>query len=249
MIKLIEIKKAFKGQQVLDGINLHCRKGEITVLLGRSGGGKSVSLKHIIGLLKPDSGQVLIEDEDITKMDSVKINRVRKKFGMLFQDGALFDSMTVGENVGFPLKESRKYTRAEIEVKVRESLAEVGLHGIEQKMPSELSGGMRKRAALARSIVLRPSIILYDEPTTGLDPIMTDSINNLILQMQKNLGCTSFIISHDIEATFRIADQVAVLYRGKIILAGKPDEVRNSDHPFIHAFIRGEEGEKFAEDN
>ncbi len=249
MIKLIDVKKAFRNQQVLDGLNLNCRKGEITVLLGRSGGGKSVTLKHIIGLLRPDSGQVLIEDEDITKMDSVQINRVRKKFGMLFQDGALFDSMTVGENVGFPLKEARKYTKEEIEEKVRESLAEVGLYGIEQKMPSELSGGMRKRAALARAIVLRPSIILYDEPTTGLDPIMTDSVNNLILHMQKSLGCTSFIISHDIEATFRIADQVAVLYKGKIIQNGKPEVIQNSDHPFVHAFIRGEEGDKFAEES
>lgn len=247
MIRLIDLQKSFKEQKVLDGINLHCRKGEITVLIGRSGGGKSVTLKHIIGLLRPDSGEVLIDGEDITKMNSVALNQIRRKFGMLFQDGALFDSMTVGDNVAFPMKESRRFTAKEIEEKVRESLAEVGLHGVEQKMPSELSGGMRKRAALARAIVLEPSILLYDEPTTGLDPIMTDSINKLIKRTHEHMKHTAFIISHDIEAAMRIADQVAVLYKGRIIAAGKPEEISASRDPFISAFIRGEHGDRFAE--
>ncbi|MBZ0273073.1 ABC transporter ATP-binding protein [bacterium] len=248
MIKLINVRKAFRGQTILDGIDLHCRRGEITVLIGRSGSGKSVTLKHIIGLIPPDSGQVMIDDEDITRLNSVELNKLRRKFGMLFQDGALFDSMTVAENVGFPLKESRKYTRKEIEDKVRESLDEVGLHGIEHKLPSELSGGMRKRVALARAIVLSPLIMLYDEPTTGLDPLMTDSINRLIVNTQEHLQHTVFIISHDIDASLRIADQIAVLRDGKIIAAGPPDEIRASKDPFIQAFISGEHGEEFDED-
>jgi phospholipid/cholesterol/gamma-HCH transport system ATP-binding protein len=247
MIKLIDVYKEFRGQKVLDGVNLHCRRGEITVLIGRSGSGKSVTLKHIIGLLKPDSGKILIEDEDITTMDPFQLNDMRRKFGMLFQEGALFDSMTVGENVGFPLYEARRFTKKEIAEKVKDSLAEVGLFGIENKMPSELSGGMRKRVALARAIVLSPSILLYDEPTTGLDPIMCDSISNLILRTQQHFGHTSFIISHDIESAFRIAHQVAVLYNGKILAAGTPEEVRNSNEPFIAAFISGRHAEQFEE--
>ncbi|MCB9490422.1 MAG: ABC transporter ATP-binding protein, partial [Deltaproteobacteria bacterium] len=240
MIKLIDVHKTFRGQKVLNGINMHCRKGEITVLIGRSGSGKSVSLKHIIGLINPDSGQVLIEGHDITKMDSINLNETRRKFGMLFQDGAMFDSMTIEENVGFPLKEQYAYTKAEIKERVREALAQVGLYGVEHKLPSELSGGMRKRAALARAIILSPKILLYDEPTTGLDPIMTDSVNRLIVKTQQELGITSFIISHDMEAAFRIAHQICVLYQGRIIAAGSPSEIRASTDPFISAFISGE---------
>jgi len=245
MIKLIDVRKSFKGQQVLDGVNLECPRGKITILLGRSGSGKSVTLKHIIGLIKPDAGRVLIEGEDISKMDGWELNETRRKFGMLFQDGALFDSMTVGENVGFPLKEARRFTSLEIREKIAEALSEVGLHGVEHKLPSELSGGMRKRAALARAIVLSPSIMLYDEPTTGLDPIMTDSINQLIKRTQEHLNHTAFIISHDIAGAFRIADQLTVLYQGKILAAGPPEEIRKSTDPFISAFISGKHAEEF----
>jgi phospholipid/cholesterol/gamma-HCH transport system ATP-binding protein len=247
MIKLIDVHKNFRGQKVLDGVHLHCRAGETTVLLGRSGSGKSVTLKHIIGLVQPDSGRIMIDGEDITSMDNFRLNEVRRKFGMLFQDGALFDSMTVEENVGFPLKEARKYSKAEIREKVKESLAEVGLYGIERKMPSELSGGMRKRVALARSIVLSPSILLYDEPTTGLDPIMSDLITKLIDTTGRSHNATSFIISHDIESSLRIADQVAVLYQGKILFSGTPEEIRHSEEPFIKAFLAGAQGDVFGE--
>ncbi|MCL4233755.1 MAG: ATP-binding cassette domain-containing protein, partial [Deltaproteobacteria bacterium] len=200
VIQMIDVHKAFGPHKVLQGVTLTCVKNQITILIGRSGSGKSVTLKHLIGLLMPDTGQVLIDGFDMTQLGPVELNDMRRKFGMLFQDGALFDSMTVGENVAFPIKETRRFTKAEVAEKVREALAEVGLHGVGQKMPSELSGGMRKRAALARAIVLGPDIMLYDEPTTGLDPIMTDSIHRLIKSTKEHLGHTSFIISHDISA-------------------------------------------------
>lgn len=242
VIQLLDVHKAFGVHKVLQGINLSCRKNEITILIGRSGSGKSVTLKHLIGLLMPDSGQVLVDGVDITTLGAVELNNMRRKFGMLFQDGALFDSMTVAENVGFPLKETRKFTKEEIAEKVREALAEVGLHGVEYKMPSELSGGMRKRVALARAIVLGPEIVLYDEPTTGLDPIMTDSIHRLIKSTKEHLGHTSFIISHDIAASLKIADNLAVLYEGRIIASGPPREIQQNPHPFIQAFLSGEHG-------
>lgn len=241
MIHLQDIKKSFKGNIILDNLNLHIPKEKITVLIGRSGGGKSVTLKHIIGLIKPDSGQVLIKGVDLTRLSGVELNHIREKFGMLFQDGALFDSMTVGENVAFPLVERTSQSKEEIEKRVKETLQSVGLEGIEEKLPSELSGGMRKRVGLARAIVMNPEIILYDEPTTGLDPLMTDTINKLIVDTQKRLQMTTFIISHDIEAAMRIADKLAVLYKGKIIAEGSPKEISACDHPFVEAFIKGHE--------
>jgi len=243
MIVLDQIYKSFRGQRVLDGVDLRIPKGQITVLLGRSGGGKSVTLKHIIGLIKPDSGKVVVDDEDITDLDDREMNRVRRKFGILFQDGALFDSMTVFENVAFPLVEHTKLSRKEIEDKVCHALTSVGLANVDEKMPGELSGGMRKRVGLARAVVVEPEIILYDEPTSGLDPLMTDAINNLITDTQKQFNLTNFIISHDVEASLRIADKIAVLYEGKILEEGTPDDIRASENPFVRAFIEGKRGD------
>ncbi|MHA1568321.1 MAG: ABC transporter ATP-binding protein [Alphaproteobacteria bacterium] len=243
MIYLEDIYKSFKGQRVLSGLNLHIPKGKITVLLGRSGGGKSVTLKHIIGLIKPDSGKVIVDGEDITDFDGAELNRLRRKFGVLFQDGALFDSMDVFENISFPLVEHTKLKKNEIADKVCAALEAVGLQNVETKMPSELSGGMRKRVGLARAIVLEPNIILYDEPTSGLDPIMADNINQMITETQKKFDLTNFIISHDVEATLRIADKIAVIYEGKILQEGTPDDIRASENPFVRAFIEGKQGE------
>ncbi len=241
MIYLKNIMKSFKGQVILNNLNLHVPKGKITILIGRSGSGKSVTLKHIIGLIKPDSGQVLVDGIDTTDLSGPRMNDLRLKFGMLFQDGALFDSMNIGENIAFPLIERTSLTDEEIAKKVSSTLASVGLENIEHKLPSELSGGMRKRAALARAIVMDPQIILYDEPTTGLDPIMTDAINNLIVGTQQRFSMTTFIISHDIDAALEIADKIAVLYKGEIVADGSPEEVQKIDHPFVRAFIKGVE--------
>ncbi len=243
MIELVDIHKAFRGQTVLDGVNLIIPEGKITTLLGRSGGGKSVTLKHIIGLLKPDSGQVLLDGHDITQLSDTEINEVRRRFGVLFQDGALFDSMDVGDNVAFPLVEHTKLSREEITAKVIAALSAVGLENIEHKLPSELSGGMRKRVGLARAIVHDPDIILYDEPTSGLDPLMTDNINQLIVDTQEKLNLTSFIISHDVDAALRTADKVAMLYEGKILIEGTPNDIRLSGHPYVQAFVNKRQGE------
>lgn len=237
MIKLAKVCKSFKTQKVLDNLDLEIEPDKINVIIGRSGGGKSVLLKHIIGLIKPDSGQIFVDEIDITKLNEKKLNEVRKKFGMLFQDGALFDSMTVGENVAFPLKEHTRLSKREIDDIVDEKLKQVGLENITHKLPSEISGGMRKRVGLARAIALDPKIILFDEPTTGLDPIMCESINDLIVATQQRTGATFIIISHDIESTFRTAHRIAMLYNGKIIEAGTPNEVKSSNQSVVRKFI------------
>ena len=224
--------------KVLDGVNFEIPDGAITVILGESGVGKSVLLKMVIGLLHPDRGQVLVDGTDITQLEDTELNRFRRKFGMLFQSAALFDSLTVAENVAFPLKEHSGKSETEITRIVLEKLSLVGLKGAEHKFPAELSGGMRKRVGLARAIALEPEIILYDEPTTGLDPLIRDSINDLILAMQKRLHLTTVIISHDIEATFQVADQVAMLYEGKIIATGTPAEFKKSPHEIVQRFLR-----------
>ena len=238
MIKLIKISKSFNGQKVLNELDLDIDPEGITVIIGQSGGGKSVLLKHIIGLIRPDSGQIIIDGVDIANLNDKKLTETRKKFGMLFQDAALFDSMTVGENVAFPLKEHTRLSGKEINKIVNDKLNLVGLDNITHKMPSELSGGMRKRVGLARAIALDPKIILFDEPTTGLDPIMRDSIDRLIVSIQKRTKATFVVISHDIESTFMIAHKIAMLYQGKIVAVGTPDEIRLSNNSFVKRFIK-----------
>ncbi|OEU76126.1 MAG: ABC transporter ATP-binding protein [Desulfuromonadales bacterium C00003093] len=238
MIKLVKVCKSFNGQKVLDNLDLEIEPEKITVIIGRSGGGKSVLLKHIIGLIRPDSGQVFVDGIDIASLSEKELNETRKKFGMLFQDAALFDSMTVGENVAFPLKEHTRLSKKEIDGIVNEKLLQVGLKNVTHKMPSQLSGGMRKRVGLARAIALDPKIILFDEPTTGLDPIMCESIDNLIINTQRITRATFVIISHDIESTFKIAHKVAMIYNGKIIEIGTPDEVRSSNNPVVNQFVK-----------
>jgi len=239
MIKLVDLHKSFGKQKVLDGLDLNIEEGKTTVIIGRSGGGKSVLLKHMIGLLRPERGQILIDGTDITKLNDRALNEIRKKFGMLFQEAALFDSMTVGENVAFPLREHTTMKEKEIRETVADRLRSVGLTGVEEKMPSELSGGMRKRVGLARAIALHPQIVLFDEPTTGLDPVMTEAINRLIIDTQKNLNLTCVVISHDIRSIFEIGHRIAMLYEGKIIENGTPEELKTSRNPVIVQFLAG----------
>ncbi len=239
MIEIINVSKTFGGHKVLDNLNLNIKDGETTVIIGRSGCGKSVLLKHIIGLLKPDSGHVLIDGKDTTRMDEKELNEIRMKFGMLFQGAALFDSLTVLENVGFSMLEHSSATKEEITKRVEECLALVGLKGIEDKKPAELSGGMRKRVGLARAIFLRPRIILYDEPTTGLDPIMGDSINDLIVQLHSKLNITSIAVTHDMTSAYKIGDRITMLYNGKIIADGNPEQIKNTNDPIVKQFITG----------
>lgn len=236
-IECNDLHKAFGSAKIHMGINLKIVKGAITYIIGPSGTGKSVLLKQMSGLLAPDKGTVLVDGEDITKITSKEMFRVRKKFGILFQNAALFDSMTVMENVAFPLFEHSKKSKKEIESIVIEKLRLVGLKNVEHKMPSELSGGMRKRVGLARAIALEPDIILYDEPTTGLDPIMCDVIDNLIYDTQKQLGITSVVISHDIESSLKIADYIAMIYQGKVIMYGTPEEFKVTDNPYVKQFF------------
>lgn len=237
MIRLVDVHKKFGEQKVLNGVDLDIPKGKITVIIGASGAGKSVLLKHMIGLLRPDSGSVFVEGTDLGDLSPREFVDIRKKFGMLFQGAALFDSLTVFENVAFPLEEHTRLGKKEIAEKVEEKLRMVGLPGVGHKMPSELSGGMKKRVGLARAIILEPEVLLYDEPTTGLDPIMTESVDNLILAMQQKLRITSVVISHDIVSTFSIADQIAMIHEGRVIEAGPPDVFRRSRNPVVRKFI------------
>lgn len=239
MIQLLDVHKSFGKQKVLDGLNLEIDDGVTTVIIGRSGGGKSVLLKHIIGLMKPDRGRVLVDGVDIGKLNDRELNEIRKKFGMLFQEAALFDSMNVGENVAFPLREHTKMKEAEIREIVAERLRAVGLAGVEMKMPSELSGGMRKRVGLARAVAMRPGIVLFDEPTTGLDPVMTEAINQLIMNTQRQYELTCVVISHDLQSIFKIGHKIAMLYEGKIIAYGSPGDIQASENPVIRQFLAG----------
>lgn len=240
MIKLVDLYKSFGELQVLRGLNLDIEYGKTTSIIGRSGSGKSVLLKHIIGLLKPDRGQVFIDEVDITKLNEKEINEIRKRFGMLFQGSALFDSMTVGENVAFPLREHSRLKEIEIKQIVTERLRAVGLTGVEDKMPAEMSGGMKKRVGLARAIAMLPEIVLFDEPTTGLDPVMAEAINQLIVETQKNFNLTCIVISHDIHSIYTVSHKIAMLYDGVIVEYGTPDELRASTNPVTIQFLSGD---------
>ena len=239
MIELKDVSKNFYGRQVLDHMSLSVDEGETKVIIGRSGVGKSVTLKHIVRLLAPDSGLVSVEGRDVSTITGEKLSELHRQIGMVFQGGALFDSLTVGENVGFVLHEHLNLKKAEIEERVKESLALVGLYDVEGYLPSDLSGGMKKRVALARAICTRPKIILYDEPTTGVDPITADAINLLIDELHDKLKVTSIVVTHDMRSAYKVADRIAMLYEGRIIAEGTPDEIRYSHNPFVHQFITG----------
>ncbi|MEE8317284.1 MAG: ABC transporter ATP-binding protein [Candidatus Omnitrophota bacterium] len=239
MIEIINLSKSFGDNRVLDNLNLIINSGEKMVIIGRSGCGKSVLLKHIIGLLKPDFGQVIIEDSDISRMGTKEMDKLRLSFGMLFQGAALFDSMTVGENVGFALTEHTDMDKGLVQEKVATALEHVGLKGIEGLMPAELSGGMKKRVGLARAICNDPKIILYDEPTTGVDPIMADAINDLIIELNHKLKVTSIIVTHDMVSAYKIADRIAMLYNGRIVEVGRAKDIKNTDDPLVKQFITG----------
>lgn len=238
IIQIIDLHKSFGSHEVLSGITLDVPAGSTLVILGGSGSGKTVLMKHMIGLLKPDSGRVIVDGEDIVPLGPQGLERMRRKFGMVFQAAALFDSMTVFENVSFPLREHRKdLSEDEIRALVKEKLGIVGLKNVEEKYPADLSGGMRKRVGLARAIVLGPKIVLYDEPTTGLDPITTDYVDEMILDAKKELGVTSVVISHDIASAFKVADNIAFLYQGHIIDQGHPSKLRHSENPAVKLFL------------
>lgn len=238
MIELINLHKSFGEKQVLTGVTLSIKQGETVVIIGRSGCGKSVMLKHIVGLLTPDSGEVIVEGKHVPRLKQKELYALRKQFGFLFQGAALFDSMTVGENVALPLVESDElYTEEQIKTLVSEKLTLVGLPGIEQLKPSELSGGMKKRVGLARAIVTNPEYILYDEPTTGLDPIMSDNIDDVINDLRKKLNVTSIVVTHDIFSVLNVADRVVMMHEGKIHFDGTPAELDTSTDPIISEFI------------
>jgi phospholipid/cholesterol/gamma-HCH transport system ATP-binding protein len=237
-VEFVDVFKAYGVKQVLRGANLKVYRGEVLVILGGSGTGKSVTLRHMLGLEPPDSGRIIVEEEDVTDLPEEELYRIRKKFGMLFQSGALFDSMTVFENVAFPLREHTEMSEEEIERAVHEKLELVNLPNTGHLMPVDLSGGMRKRVSLARSIVLDPKVILYDEPTTGLDPITAQTINELIVDLQAKLNVTSVVVTHDIHSAFSVGDRIAFLHQGVFEWVGSMDEARDSENPRLRDFLK-----------
>jgi phospholipid/cholesterol/gamma-HCH transport system ATP-binding protein len=239
-IELCDLTKALSGRTVLDGVSLAIQKGETMSIMGGSGAGKSVTLKHIVGLMKPDRGCVKVDGVDVTNTNHGSMEAARRKIGFCFQGSALLNSLSVFENVALPLREHEGLGEEEIRRRVEEKLALVGLSDATRKLPAEISGGMKKRVGLARAIIRNPSIILYDEPTAGLDPVMGRTINDLILDMQKKLGVTSVLVTHDMSSAFRVSNRMAMLLKGKIIKIGTPDEFRASEDPFIKQFIYGE---------
>ncbi len=238
MIKVINLTKKFGEVEVLRGLNLEIPDNSLTFIMGQSGTGKSVLLKHLIGLLKPDSGEIWFEDKDITKLSEKELQKIRRKIGFLFQEGALFDSMTVEENVAFPLKEHLKLSKKELNQRVDEILAAVNLLDAKKKYPSELSGGMKKRAALARTLALSPKVILFDEPTTGLDPILQHTILELIKSLKDQYSLTCVIVSHDLPMALKFGDYIAFLHQGKILEKGDPEKILYSSEPFVKKFIK-----------
>jgi len=238
-IRVVNLHKSFGENRVLRGVHLEIRLGESMVVIGGSGSGKTVLIKCIIGLMRPDAGEIYVDDVEMTKLGERGLNEVRKKFGMLFQGGALFDSLTVWENVGFGLRRQTRLSEEEIRKIASEKLRLLGLRNVEDLMPAELSGGMKKRVSLARAIAMEPEILLYDEPTTGIDPVMADAINELIIRMKEKLRVTSIAITHDMKSAYKIGDRIAMLYQGQIIEIGVPHEIRNSPNPIVQQFIQG----------
>ena len=244
MLEVKNLTKRFGSNVVLDNISLTIERGKTTVVIGPSGCGKTVLVKHLIVLLRPNSGEVYFKDRRIDNLNENELNRIRTHYGFLFQGGALFDSLSVTENIIFPIRQHCKITNwSEVEELVKAKLAMVGLDGFQQFYPANLSGGQRKRVALARAIALNPEIILYDEPTTGLDPIRSDVINELVRKLQKELGVTSVVVTHDMKSAYKIADRIVMLHNGKIIADGDTDHIRNHPHPVVQQFIEGQVSE------
>ena len=247
LIRLETVWKRFGSTDVLRGAHLSIYRGETIVIIGESGCGKSVLLKHIIGLLRPDKGRVIFDHIEISSTDEADMAAVRRRFGMVFQTAALFDSMSVRENVAFGLYRHTNFPERRVDEIVAEKLRLVGLSGVEKKMPAELSGGMKKRVGIARAIALDPEVILYDEPTTGLDPIMADVINELILRVQQTQNTTSVVVTHDMKSAYKIGSRIAMLHQGKIIQVGTPEEIQNTSNPVVAQFIAGEARDRIEE--
>lgn len=241
MIKIIDLYKSFEHKPVLEGINLEIHDGETLTIIGGSGCGKTVFLKHLIGLLKPDEGKIYVDEIKISEIPDTELHEVQKKFGYLFQSGALFDSLTIGENIAFGLR-NYNYPHEEIKKRVEFYLSHVGLPGIEHLSTAELSGGMRKRVALARAIAYSPKYILYDEPTTGLDPLTTETISDLVLYLQKTLQITSVVVTHDIKTACKVSNRIAMLDKGKMVQIGTPEEIVHSQNPIVRQFVTGKTG-------
>lgn len=239
MIRIVDLHKSFGSNRVLRGVSLEIERGETMAVIGQSGSGKSVLIKHLIGLIKPDRGEIYVDGVEITRLKDDALHKVTRKFGMLFQGSALFDSMTVAQNVGFGLERYTNYPSEKIREMVKESLAKVGLRGVENLMPHELSGGMKKRVGLARAIAYNPEIILYDEPSTGIDPIRADAINDLINMMKRELKVTSVVITHDMKSSYKVADRMAMLYEGRIIETGTSEEIMHTKNQVVEQFIHG----------
>ena len=239
MLELKNVSMSFQDRRILDDVSLQVQRGEILVIIGPSGSGKSTLLRLMIGLLKPDSGQIWVDGREISHLDEDDLNQIRRNMGMVFQYSALFDSMTVGENVAFGIRQHTKMPEEEILRVIRRTLRMVGLMGRENAMPSELSGGMKKRVSLARAIALNPKIVLYDEPTSGLDPVMSATINRLIMSTRRIMGVTAVVVTHDMESAFTIADRIAMIYDERIIEVATPAEFRQSDNPVVQQFISG----------